>query len=851
MRNSPSERAQQLGAEERVRALLDASPGAVVVVDERGTILVVNPRTEELFGYARTELLGEHVEMLVPSRVRRRHRSRRTRYLAEPRARPMGEGLELHGMRKDGSEFPVEIGLSPLPTERGVLVAALIRDLSEQKRTQELADRLQLLHDLDRAILAADSPEAIAEVCAERLRPLTSSERVAVYRFDVAKAQATLLAVSPSGGPGFQPGESFPLAVLGDASAMVGALRRGEVYLLDLARSAAKTSEIEMLVAAGMRFYTVTPLIAADELIGALSFRVDEAETLRGDERDVALEVSAQMAIAIQQADHRRSVRDAEARYHSLYDRVPVGVFRTLPDGTFLEVNPGFVEMLGFPDADALKAVNARSLYADPRERERLLELLGREGTVRDFEVRLLRRDGRALVCSHNVRAVHDPHGNFLYFESVSEDITERELARRALEERARLAQYAADVGKAVTEVEDLPSMLQRVAQITVARLGGALARLWTLNETGDVLELRASAGMYTDVDGAHERIPVGTSEIGQIASERAAYFTDRVIGDPRVSDQQWARREGMVSFAGCPLLVEDRLIGVMAMFAKELLSETTRDALAWVASGIALGIEHRRTTAALREALHRAQESDRLKTAFLANVSHEFRTPLNVIVGYSDVLRSELSAEDQAARKPLFDGIRRASDRLIQTVHSVLDVAKLEAKTFEMKTERVALRSVIEEQVSVFQARAGQKGLRLVVELTEPQAAVTFDRYCLSTALRHILDNAVKFTEAGAVTLRLGRDADGRVLLEVRDTGIGIDASFQARLFQPFSQERSGYARPFEGSGLGLALAKRFFELGGAELSLESAKGKGTTVRVRFEQAIEVGDRGDRSAER
>ncbi len=101
-----------------------------------------------------------------------------------------------------------------------------------------------------------------------------------------------------------------------------------------------------------------------------------------------------------------------------------------------------------------------------------------------------------------------------------------------------------------------------------MANLHGAFARIWTLNPLGDVLELQASAGQYTHLDGPHSRVPVGKYKIGLIAQERQPHLTNTVVGDPRVSDQEWAQREGMVAFAGYPLIVEDRLLGVMAMFA-------------------------------------------------------------------------------------------------------------------------------------------------------------------------------------------------------------------------------------------------------------------------------------------
>jgi PAS domain S-box-containing protein len=180
--------------------------------------------------------------------------------------------------------------------------------------------------------------------------------------------------------------------------------------------------------------------------------------------------------------------------------------------------------------------------------------------------------------------------------------------------ERGRLIALRADVSSALASVAPTPAILQLCCENLVQHLGMAFARIWTLAEAGDVLELNASAGIYTHLDGPHSRVPVGDYKIGRIASSRQPHLTNGVPDDPNVSDRDWARREGMVAFAGYPLLVEGRLLGVMAMFARHPLTAATVTDLAPLAEAIAQFIDR-------REAEERARQQAELNRVTLASI--------------------------------------------------------------------------------------------------------------------------------------------------------------------------------------------------------------------------------------
>ena len=212
----------------------------------------------------------------------------------------------------------------------------------------------------------------------------------------------------------------------------------------------------------------------------------------------------------------------------------------------------------------------------------------------------LWRADGVALPVDYNVRPflTGTPDAGATI---TIRDLTSSNQAAKLLYERARVSALIADIGLALTRSNDLPEMLTMCAEAIVQHLDAAFARIWTVDATGCVLELQASAGLYTHIDGGHARVPVGKFKIGWIAEAKQPHLTNEVRTDPLVADHEWAKREGMKAFAGYPLIVDGQMIGVAALFARHTLEAETLVSLGSVANSIALGIERKRKESAVR----------------------------------------------------------------------------------------------------------------------------------------------------------------------------------------------------------------------------------------------------------
>ncbi len=230
----------------------------------------------------------------------------------------------------------------------------------------------------------------------------------------------------------------------------------------------------------------------------------------------------------------------------------------------------------------------------------------------------------------------------------------------------------------------------------------------------------------------------------------------------------------------------------------------------------------------ALIAAKEEAEEMNRLKSSFLANMSHEIRTPLASIRGYLELLTEEAPAD----LHPLIRPIDLSSNRLFETLNSVLDLAQLESGSVNLSPQFLDVAALTRESVETFQQQAQKKDLSLTVETDPDEIPVYLDRGVLVRSLDNLIGNAIKFTEEGGVTVRAEAN-DRTVWLEVEDTGIGIDDQYLPKLYEAFSQESTGAAREYEGTGLGLTITNQLVSLVDGTLSVESTKGEGTTFTM------------------
>ncbi len=248
--------------------------------------------------------------------------------------------------------------------------------------------------------------------------------------------------------------------------------------------------------------------------------------------------------------------------------------------------------------------------------------------------------------------------------------------------------------------------------------------------------------------------------------------------------------------------------------------------------------VERKQYESQLLIAKEKAEHSEKLKSAFLAQISHEIRSPLNRILGYVSLIKDFITdnlPEKMNESNKYFDGIEISSKRLIRTIDLILNMSELQTKSYEPLFKEFDIYERLLLLYNEYQNFARVKNLNFELKGKTDDTRIIGDEYSIVQILANLIDNAIKYTEEGKVSIIVDRDKRAQLFVDVADTGIGMSEEFRKELFKPFMQEEIGYSRKYEGSGLGLALVKNYCSINGAIITVKSKKNKGSIFRVVF----------------
>jgi signal transduction histidine kinase len=358
----------------------------------------------------------------------------------------------------------------------------------------------------------------------------------------------------------------------------------------------------------------------------------------------------------------------------------------------------------------------------------------------------------------------------------------------------------------------------------------------------GSDLHHFASYGYTPDFQEFLERHPIvpgrGTAT-GRAALEGRTVHISDVLAAPEYTLTEGQKIAGYRTLLAVPLIRQGAPIGVLVMARMEQRPFTPKqiELANTFADQAVIAIENVRLFDEIQDKSRQLAEASERKSQFLASMSHELRTPLNAIIGLTEMMVTNAARfGTEKALEPL-RRVNAAGIHLLSLINEVLDLSKIEAGKLELNPEPVNLPRLIDEVIGTAGQLVERNQNRLVVEVRENLGALTADSMRLKQILLNLLTNACKFTKEGEVALRVRKVADGRdwVELAVADTGIGLTAEQQAKLFQEFTQADSLTARRYGGTGLGLALSRKLARMMGGDVTVASEPGKGSVFTVRL----------------
>lgn len=524
--------------------------------------------------------------------------------------------------------------------------------------------------------------------------------------------------------------------------------------------------------------FSVAPLKNADgQIIGAIGMFLDITERKRAEE----------------------ALRESETRFRFLVENASDVIYRiSLPDGRYEYISPAAERMLGFPpEAFYTTPLLIRSIIHPDWQNyfEEQWEALLQGKLAPTFEYPIVDSTGVTHWLFQRNTYIRDSHGQVIALQGILNNITDRKQAEEAL------------------------------------RRANAYNR--SLIETSlDPLVTIGPDGKITDVNTATELI-TGYVRSDLIGTDFSEYFTEP---EHARAGYQQVFRDGLVRDYPLELRHQDGHI-TSVLYNASVYRDETGQILGVFAAAHDI-TERKRTEEAMGKAKDAAESANLAKTQFLANISHEFRTPLNTILGYAQLFRQHQNLTE--TQQQGVDIILRSGEHLLAIINDLLDLSAIEAGQITLTKQPFTLPSVLHEIVVSLQAQTDAKGLILRCEIApDLPAVVSGDETRLCQILLNLLSNAIKFTEQGQVTLRVARSnrlsdiknaetLTTNVHFEVEDTGVGIPDDQLEAIFAPFYQVSADWSKP-KGTGLGLSISRRLARLMQSEIHVQSLAGKGS----------------------
>src|SRR5258705_8369171 len=602
------------------------------------------------------------------------------------------------------------------------------------------------------------------------------------------------------------------------------ALHMGEEEFANVAREIAEKGEYRGEVASK----TKTGEVKYIEL-SAFAMPGESGEPLCyvGTKRDITRRKQAEQAL-----------QRSEAELTDFFENAAVGLHWVGRDGIVLRVNQAELAMLGYTRQDYL-GHNIAEFYVDQTVIEDILACLQAGQVLENYEARMRCGDGTIKHVSIS-SSVYREAGKFVHTRCFTRDVSERKRTE------GRLAlQYA--VTRILSESREVTDSAQNILRTACDTLDWEVGVLWKVDAHAGLLSCveicHSSSSATPEFDQLSHEIVFrkGVGLPGRIWKSGKPFWIDNVVEDPDFPRAPVALREGLRGAFGFPILVGNDIWGVLEFLSSEIREPDSE--LMSLAAGIGGQIgqftQRRRAEQELAELLESesraradAENANRLKDEFLATLSHELRTPLNAVIGWSRMLNSgRLDRENSLHAQEVIERNAWAQKQIIE---DILDVSRVITGKLQLHLHPVDLASVIEAALDAVRPAMEAKEIRIETNLDSKLRAISGDSDRLQQVVWNVLSNAAKFTPTGGQVQISVKQNGTHVLIQVKDSGPGIDPAFLPYVFERFRQADGSTTRTHGGLGLGLAIVRHLVELHGGTIAVENrADGPGAIFTI------------------
>jgi PAS domain S-box-containing protein len=576
-------------SEEKLGSVFTSSPDAITVIDLNGKILECNPSALDTYGtLSKDEVLGQNVFEFI---AKKDHES-----LLQDLKRTLQESvkdIEYTFLTKDGVEFPVELSASVTKDAHGNPMGFVViaRDITERRRAEEQLRRQSAeLDGINKVLLetlTCESEEEVARMCLAMAEELTSSKFGFICEVNQAGRLDTI-AISNPGWDACTIPETEAVLMLNDLEirGIRGrVIKEGRTMIFNDPTSHpdwAGTPQGHPRITC----FLGVPLKHAGRTIGMIGLANKEnviarsVATKQSQGYDLADQQAIEnLSIAFVEALNRKraevGLQESEERYRSLFEDIPVGLYRTTPGGQILDANPALADMLGYPDRDSLLEVNAADLYVNAEDRRRWQTIMEGEGIVQGFEAQLRRRDGTIIWGRESARAVRDGQGRVLYYEGGVEDITKRKQAEEALYQRADDLAALFETSQAFLGHLDTEVILEGICRLAVDRFGLKMAWVGLVVEGSFDIRPASAYGFekgYLDsIRVTWDDSSTGRGPTGKAIRTGRAMVMNHIEGDPTYAPwREAAEARGYRSSAALPLCHGEQVLGALNVYSAE-----------------------------------------------------------------------------------------------------------------------------------------------------------------------------------------------------------------------------------------------------------------------------------------